>query len=277
MAKANIIITQDSVSSDPGVSRLGVPTLPVTLSNEDNTNATKWEYEILEVPLDSAVVPGVISSGSSPTASFVPDEEPGCYRIKITVFDVQKGQLTQIRNFCVPTCNGWIIPPFSASSKTNELNFPGYSKGWSQILSRIILETSDNVCNPPTGPANLDHYEINLGPSEPSIAMAVLNDGTQDARITPLNEGYYLFTACALVENDSPDGYVTVALAYDGFLIIATDIPFDGITSMYSFTKIIACAAGAPIELHAERLDGFDATIKGLNMTAVRINTEVPV
>lgn len=146
MAKANLIITQDAVTPGPGISMVGVHTLPVTLTNEDNTNASKWEFEILEVPLDSAVLPGVLSSGSVNTTSFIPDEAPGCYRIKFTVTDVEKGQFSQIRNFCVPTCNGWILPPYRASSKTGELNFPGYEKGWSEINNRILLDIADFIC-----------------------------------------------------------------------------------------------------------------------------------
>lgn len=120
---------------------VGVAGLPVTLSNATNAGVTKWVYELLDAPLNSALTPGILSSGASPTVNFTPDNPatPGCYRVKLTVFTSGPGCSSSsiIRNFAVPTTQGWILPPFKA--KAAELNFPGNTEGWEQLLNEIFL------------------------------------------------------------------------------------------------------------------------------------------
>jgi hypothetical protein len=117
---------------------VGVGGLAVSLFNEDDTGAVAWEWELLDSPLNSALVPG--SLGTSATASFTPDtpETPGCYRVKLTVQGADGSVACDVKNFAVPTAQGWILPPFKATAA--ELNFPGNEEGWESLLNEIFLD-----------------------------------------------------------------------------------------------------------------------------------------
>lgn len=143
MVQAILQIEQSAVSPGPGVSMIGVGGLPVTLTSISNIGVTKYTFTILDAPLDSGIVtPLVLASGSSDTTDFTPDlpETPGCYRLQLSVVGENGCVDSQIRNFAVPTPEGWILPSFK--SKAAELNFPGITEGWQELLNRIFLSLS---------------------------------------------------------------------------------------------------------------------------------------
>jgi hypothetical protein len=140
MVAASIKFTQNAVSPGPGIAMVGIGGLPVTIENANDVGVIDWTYELLDTPLDSAIPPSVLSSGPFPTANFTPDsgpETPGCYRVKLTVRAADGSEACDIRNFGVPTNEGWILPPFKATA--DELNFPGNTEGWESLLNRIFL------------------------------------------------------------------------------------------------------------------------------------------
>jgi hypothetical protein len=140
---ASIKITQNAVTNGPGVSLIGVGGLLVTLENGNDAAVVSWKWDLLDTPLDSAIPAQVLSDGPIPTASFTPDsapDTPGCYRIKLTILGSDGSTSCDIRNFAVPTTQGWILPPFRATSP--ELNFPGNAEGWESLLNRIFLDLS---------------------------------------------------------------------------------------------------------------------------------------
>jgi hypothetical protein len=145
MVAANLTFTQSAVSPGAGISMLGAAGAVVTLSNQLNGNVRTWIYEMLDVPLNSGVSKGVISSGTTPTATFTPDNPatPGCYRVKLTVVGRDGSRSSMIRNFCVQTAQGWILPSFRASAE--EMNFTGNADGWETYLNTIFLQISSGV------------------------------------------------------------------------------------------------------------------------------------
>jgi hypothetical protein len=119
---------------------VGVEGVLVAVSNADDTGVVSWEWELLDSPLNSALVPGVL--GTAATTSFTPDNPatPGCYRIKLTVQGADGSVACDVKNFAVPTSQGWILPPFKATAA--ELNFPGNEEGWESLLNEIFLSIS---------------------------------------------------------------------------------------------------------------------------------------
>jgi hypothetical protein len=97
---------------------------------------------MLDVPINSAVSKGVISSGTTPTATFTPDNPatPGCYRVKLTVVGLDGSRSSMIRNFCVQTAQGWVLASFRSTAA--ELNFNGNTDGWETYLNTILLSLS---------------------------------------------------------------------------------------------------------------------------------------
>ena len=117
---------------------VGVGGLLVTLTNADDTGVVSWLWELLDSPLNSAVVPGTLGTTASET--FMPDtapDTPGCYRVKLTVQGADGSVACDVKNFAVPTTQGWILPPFRASA--TELNFPGNTEGWESLVNTIFL------------------------------------------------------------------------------------------------------------------------------------------
>ena len=140
MVAASITFEQNAISPGPGISMVGVGGLVVTLTNADDTGVISWAWELLDSPINSALVPG--SLGTSASETFTPDlpETPGCYRIKLTVQGADGSIACDVKNFAVPTTQGWVLPPFRASAA--ELNFPGNTEGWESLLNTILLSIS---------------------------------------------------------------------------------------------------------------------------------------
>ena len=116
----------------------------VTATNDDDTDVASYEFTMLDVPPDSAVPTGVITSGAPPsTASFTPDVA-GSYRVRLKVTAVSTGLTdTDIRIFGVRNARGIIIPPYQrnpdplpllgtgiAGEKPDEQNYGGQARGW---------------------------------------------------------------------------------------------------------------------------------------------------
>lgn len=139
--EAILQLEQSAITPGPGISMIGVGGLPVTLTSTSNVGVVKYTFTMLDAPLDSGfVTPLVLGSGSSPTATFTPDlpETPGCYRLELALVYANGCQRSTIRNFAIPTPQGWLLPSFK--SKASELNFPGWTEGWQEMLNRIFLD-----------------------------------------------------------------------------------------------------------------------------------------
>jgi len=136
--QAILSFTQNAASPGPGVSMVGVAAQPVTLTSEVVAGAVKHTFEMLDVPLNSGVPTGIIYTGPNPTCQFTPDAPPGCYRVRLIVSGPSGTSVFQVRNFAVATAvGGLILPSFKATA--DELNFPGNTEGWEQILNEWLL------------------------------------------------------------------------------------------------------------------------------------------
>ena len=135
--EALIKFTQGFTTDVAGRAVAGSISIPVDITNGDDTGVDFWEFTLLDVPPGSIISTGVKSSGASPTVSFTPDAT-GCYRWKLTVRNSTTGETdTDIRNFGAPNNRGWIIPsyqknpdPIDISIKPDELNFTNQLRGW---------------------------------------------------------------------------------------------------------------------------------------------------
>lgn len=151
MAVTALIKYTQAVVGTPGQAYLGVTGSLVTVENDDNTDVLSWEIELLYARPGSALetppgVPVLLASASSstPSATFTPDI-PGCYRIRLTVYDTAGftgAKDIDIRNFIVPLPGkGTILPPYQKlpdplpltgpGSKPDEMNYEGQAFGWS--------------------------------------------------------------------------------------------------------------------------------------------------
>lgn len=119
----------------------------VTVTNDNNTDVLSWAITLLDVPPDSALVPGVLATADSgtPTASFTPDVV-GSFRVMLDVYEATG--LTgirnrDIRNFGIPNARGIIVPPYQKlpdplpvtgsgqpGEKPDEQNYGGQTRGW---------------------------------------------------------------------------------------------------------------------------------------------------
>jgi hypothetical protein len=189
MVTANITFEQSATGPGPGISMVGVGGLLVSVSNADDTGAVAWEWELLDSPLNSALVPG--SLGTSATASFTPDtpETPGCYRVKLTVQGADGAVACDVKNFAVPTAQGWILPPFKATAA--ELNFPGNEEGWESLLNEIFLSISGGGSDEQVKVTGADtttgvlNAKVAAGAN---VSLAVLNPGaSEQLEVTAVN------------------------------------------------------------------------------------------
>jgi hypothetical protein len=220
-ATASLKLTQNAVTNGPGVSMIGVGGLPVTLENGSNLDVIRWTFELLDTPIGSALVPGVLSSGITPTASFTPDSgpiTPGCYKVKLTVLGADGSYDCDIRNFAVPTeTYGWILPPFRATA--DEMNFPGNTEGWETLLNQALLDLD-------IGLANLDDFradEATLPGANPAAIgarnthpIASYDDTTAE---TAYFEGY--------IPTNYKGGDVTVRLDWAGATATTGNVKWD--------------------------------------------------
>jgi hypothetical protein len=142
--EALIKFVQGATIGVPGQSLFGVAGTAVTGSNVPVAAGpiVRWRWELLDVPPASALVPGVLSDGPTPTVTFTPDAQYG-FRIKLTVFDNQGNFSIDTRVFGVLDGNGHFIPPFG--SPDVELNFGGQTRGWSKYLEQWLASISSST------------------------------------------------------------------------------------------------------------------------------------
>jgi hypothetical protein len=121
----------------PGVSLIGVTGTGVQVSN-GGTNPTPdpgtWVFTVLGVPSASAVLTGVVQSGSTPTWNFTPDVA-GTYVVQLEVTDDTTGATsTDVRSFGIYTSLGapYLIPSFTGNSQS--MNFGGQPTGWDKYM-----------------------------------------------------------------------------------------------------------------------------------------------
>lgn len=110
----------------------------VTVSNVDNTNVAKWQFELLYVPPGSAITRGVKQAYSSTmTWAFTPDTTE-CFLVRLRVKDAAGNESVDDRIFAIPqTSSGRIIPPFKSSSKT--MNIGGQEDGWHPYFRAYLI------------------------------------------------------------------------------------------------------------------------------------------
>jgi hypothetical protein len=151
MAATALIVFDQGGPGTAGQAFSGSAGSLVTISNDNNTDVTEWEITLLDVPPNSALVPGVLASAVSgtPSATFTPDV-PGSYRIKM---DLNSEEDIDIRNFGVPNARGIITPPFQelpeplpilgsgkVGEKPDEQNYGGQARGWTGDRSSGQME-----------------------------------------------------------------------------------------------------------------------------------------
>lgn len=132
---AAIKFTQGESTAPAGEAMFGSLGSPVEVSNGNNSGATAWEWTLLDAPPDSALVPGVVLSGATPTYSFTPDVT-GCYLLKLRVTDASGNAAEDVRALGVPEESGRLIPPYKGDGAA--LNFGGNARGWSTYLEEYL-------------------------------------------------------------------------------------------------------------------------------------------
>ena len=132
---AAIKFSQGSVTDVAGNALVGVADgSSVTASNGDNTGVGYTEWELLDVPYNSLLAPGVLAVVNGPTnVSFTPTTGvPGTYQLRLTVkvnpTDPDSVAIVDVRDFIVPNSRGWYIPAFN--SDDNTFNYAGHTTGW---------------------------------------------------------------------------------------------------------------------------------------------------
>jgi hypothetical protein len=124
---AAIVFTQSSVSSPAGQSAFGVAGVAVTVSN-GGTSAPQYRFTLIWTPIGSALSPGIVQFGSSPSWTFTPDVMNG-YTVQLDLCDSLGNTLsTDVRMFGIKRASGRFIPGFCNVPPT--MNFGGNQYGW---------------------------------------------------------------------------------------------------------------------------------------------------
>jgi hypothetical protein len=140
---AQIKFTQGVTTDLPGRAVIGSAGVPVNCANGNDLNVVFWEWLLVDVPMSSALAPGVLATGPSASlASFLPDVS-GCYRVQVTVRDAAGNIIQDVRDFAVPNAKGWIVPSFKSGS--NELNFAGALRGWAALMDTILADLAAGI------------------------------------------------------------------------------------------------------------------------------------
>jgi hypothetical protein len=115
---ANIIISQAGDSGQAGRSRDDLDVgLTVTLTNADNVGVYSYRWSMVDQPAESEAV---LSGINSPACTFVPDE-PGTYRIKLSINEGNLAGQTQYRLCAIRNSNGTRY--FAYGEKGEEVNW----------------------------------------------------------------------------------------------------------------------------------------------------------
>ena len=131
MVTAAIVINQTGKPPGlPSTSRDDLnPGVSVTLTNNDNTGAVSWFWELVSRPVGSAAV---LSGAALPSASFVPDVR-GSYLVKLTVDESPSNPATDTRIAAIRTVFLAIRKP--ATSEKKEFDAVD---GWSAAQQAMI-------------------------------------------------------------------------------------------------------------------------------------------
>jgi hypothetical protein len=159
-AAALIKFTQNAVVGTGGQAYVGtIAGGAVTVENTTNTGVGSWQIDLVDVPSGSALTTGTLASGNTgtPTTTFTPDQDGGCYRIVLKVWTASgrpgNPDDTDIRNFVVLSVAGFAIPPAQIypaplpstasglpGNKPNELNISGQERGWAGAGTDGLLD-----------------------------------------------------------------------------------------------------------------------------------------
>jgi hypothetical protein len=132
---AKIKFVQGALTPPPGEALIGVTGVPVTASNEDNSNVETMTWTVVDVPPTSAVPIGVQHFGSPINYIFTPDRSGG-YLLWLTVTDLAGNRADFELVFQVEEPSGFVIPPFMATAPM--LNFGAQKRGWAKYIESIL-------------------------------------------------------------------------------------------------------------------------------------------
>ena len=125
---AQIKFTQGLLTAPAGTALIGRVDEEVLCENGDNTGVTSWTWELVSVPIESSLVPGILSVTS--TVTFTPDAVYG-YLIKLTVSD-GFNTVADERVLGIADDKGWLLPAYNPNpfGRTDAHNFTGQIRGW---------------------------------------------------------------------------------------------------------------------------------------------------
>jgi len=132
---AKIKFVQGMSTPPAGEALIGVVGVPVTASNEDSSNVETMEWEWVDAPPTSSIVPGIAYFGAPQDLIFLPDQSGG-YLLHLTVVDAAGNRADSYLVFQVAEVGGYIIPPFQASAPM--VNFGGQKRGWAKYLEILL-------------------------------------------------------------------------------------------------------------------------------------------
>lgn len=144
----------------------------VTCANANDANVQVWKYDLVEVPQGSALVPGTLSNGPTPTAQFTPDADDG-YLLRLETQRLVRGKLVRAVDFRVAAVlrpgSGIFVPPFRAPR--GALNFGGQTKGWQpyyrELADLVTLATGKGtyVTGLSSGNKDVTVYQVPASPA----------------------------------------------------------------------------------------------------------------
>lgn len=165
---ALITFVQAALTPPAGEALIGDLGVLVTASNDDNANVQAWEWEWLATPTGSAIVKGIIASGSVPSISFTPDVR-GTYVLVERVYDAIGNVAECTRCFAVREVSGKLIPNFGADA--NAFNFGGQLLGWHPYVEEFLKQIDTRYVT--------DSVDVD-GNVDPTATAAVISDSTEE-------------------------------------------------------------------------------------------------
>lgn len=202
MVTALIKFTQGVTVGNDGEALIGSAGTQVDVENSENTGVASWRLELVYAPPEGAVLPNAGNttsvildenpSDATPVGDFMPTSTPGCYRVKLTVWD-QTGYSgnsdVDIRVFAVPEGNyGIIFPPYQqvpeklppvgsgiSGAKPDEMNFGGQEYGWDGAGDEgLLLDFMQQVTDGTVGGTDPDAIHDNVAGEISAIAEKVV-------------------------------------------------------------------------------------------------------
>ena len=213
----------------PGFAMIGAKSLPVTVSNGNDSGVTQWTFAFIDVPRDSSVPTGIVQTGATPTYTFTPDQ-PGSYEVQITTTDGTT-TATDTRVFIVPESTGQIMPAFEETSAMD--NYPltvGHNdRGWARAAEDWLRTLDTPLATLTSGPIALTSSNAFIEFNGASGISATLPAAARPA-IGPLRRFYYFKNKTNQTNTilpagaDTIDGGASLVLTGTGaFAVLATD------------------------------------------------------